>query len=425
MAFRDLWARLGRLGLAGAVTCLIAIPLSGCGGAVPTPELVTVAFVHLDADTEFYEPLVRKFSESYPHITVELHARPWNAMDDLSASDADVFAADAFTLGELQQQGDILNLDPFVEQDASLDLADFYPGTVELLTREGKTWAVPAGLDMDVMYYSQDLFDQRGVPYPEIGWAWDDFLNRALAIRDPEAGVFGYTTTPGYSDAVLFVYQHGGRIVDDLRNPSHTTFDDPSTIEALEWYGKLFHEFDVAPTRDEVRKAFGGGQYAAYDGIRHGKVGMWILSLSERGGRGWPVEWFVNWGMAPLPRDAQFVTDAWVEGYAISSQTQQPDACWQWILFLSQQMTDRLMPARRSLAESTAFGRQVGSDVASVARESIENAALVSPWILDEFGEVMEIFEQAVGQIIEGDATPQEAMDWAQREAESRNPQPE
>ena len=62
---------------------------------------------------------------------------------------------------------------------------------------EGKTWAIPSGMNPLVVYYNQDLFDQYGVPYPENGWTWDDFLSVALAIRDPEAGVFGYANLVG------------------------------------------------------------------------------------------------------------------------------------------------------------------------------------------------------------------------------------
>jgi ABC-type glycerol-3-phosphate transport system substrate-binding protein len=36
------------------------------------------------------------------------------------------------------------------------------------------------------------------------------------------------------------------------------------------------------------------------------------------------------------------------------------------------------------------------------------------------FGEALDIFGQAVSEIISGDKTPQEAMDLAQQEAEAR-----
>ena len=35
-----------------------------------------------------------------------------------------------------------------------------------------------------------------------------------LAQRDEDGRGFGYTTVPDHWDAILFVYQHGGRIVD-------------------------------------------------------------------------------------------------------------------------------------------------------------------------------------------------------------------
>jgi multiple sugar transport system substrate-binding protein len=408
----------GGFGLICAIVCLLVVSLSGCTEATPTPEPVTIVFAHPEVDTEYYEPLAQEFNESHFHITVELQPSTGDALVDLSTGAKDVLAADAFSIRGLQEQGEILSLDPFIEQDGSFNRSDLYPGTMEILASEGETWAIPAGVDMYVMYYSQDLFDEHEVPYPQMGWSWDDFLNSTLAIRDADAGVFGYATTPGHFDAVMFIYQYGGRILDDVQRPTRTTFDDPLTVEALEWYAKLFHEYDVAPTAKQAREAFGGGRYAVYNGLRHGKVGMWMGMLSERGGLIWPVEWFVNWGVVPLPHAVRSVTYGLAEGYAVSSQTQNPDVCWQWICFLSRQMHYRLMPARQSLAESAAYEGLVGSQVAAVAGASMENAVLVSPWIGAEFEEAMNLFGEAIDQIVSGDATPQEAMNWAQQGAE-------
>ena len=330
----------------------------------------------------------------------------------------------------LLERGDILSLDPFVEQDRSFDLSDFYPGGVELLTIENRMWAVPSGVDPVVMFYNRDLFDQHGVPYPEIGWTWEDFLNAGISITDPDASIYGYTTigptsNPTYPDVAFFVYQHGGRLFDSLQDPTRTMFDDPLTVEALEWYARLYHEYDVAPTPQEARRAFGGGQYAIFNGLRHGQVGMWNGAFSERGGLTWPVEWFVNWGMAPLPQDVQSITQADVEGYAIHTQTQHPDACWEWIVFLSQQtlsdaqLSHRLMPARKSVAESTAYGQLVGADIAAVARVAMENAVMIDPVAFAQFEDAMDIFGEAVGEVVDENLTPQEAMEQAQQRVEN------
>ena len=408
-------SRIGGLGLACVVFCLLAIPISGCGVTSPTPEPARIAFAHRQGETDFYQALVQKFNESYPHITVELQGP--------GAFKADVFLDLPFSANERQKQDEILSLDSFIEQDESFDLGDFYPGTVELFTSEGKTLAIPSGVNTLVMFYNQDLFDQYDVSYPEIGWTWDEFLNAALAIRDPDASIFGYTGSLGSDspDAVLFIYQHGGRIFDDLQNPTRTTFDDPLTIEALEWYARLINKHNVAPTPEQARRVFGTSGSGIYRGILQNKVGMWIGWFAERGGLTWPVEWYMRWGVVPVPRDAQSVTMAMAEGYFISAETQHPDACWQWIAFLSRQMPSSMIPSRKSVAESTAYEQQVGSEVASVARASIENAELVSPE-LAEFGENLDLFFRALDNIINERSTPEEAMSWAQREFEKRKP---
>ena len=390
---------------------------------MPTPEPVTIVFAHSGSDAEYYEALAQGFHERYPHLTVEMRPRRSFQQFQQTNPDADVFVSSSFALSELREEGDVLSLDPFIEQDASFDLSDFYPGTVEAFTSEGRVWAIPAGVDMLVMFYNQDLFDQYDVPYPEVGWRWGDFLDTALALRDPEASVFGYAPTDRIYDAVSFIYQHGGRMFDDLQNPTRPTFDDPLTIEALEWYAGLIHEHNVVPTQEQLYDEDLGGAGSAVVGVYLNKIGLWTGWLSERGGgrRGgdtWPGDWKMRWGMAPLPRDAQSATLMSIEGYFVSSQAQHPDACWQWISFLSKQTSRLLTPARKSLVESAAYEQQVGSGVAAVARASMESAMMPSPRLVEFGGGVWELFWRALDEIVSGRSTPEEAMTRAQQEAE-------
>jgi len=387
---------------------------------MPTPEPVTIMFAYSGSDAEYYQALVQEFHERYPHLTVELrprHSFPFRQTNP----DADVFVSSSFALSELQERGEVLSLDTFIEQDASFDLADFYPGTVQAFTSEGRVWAIPAGVDMLVMFYNQDLFDQYDVPYPEVGWTWADFLDRALALRDPETSVFGYAPTDRIFDAVSLIYQHGGRLLDDLQNPTRPTFNEPLTIEALEWYARLIHEYNVVPTQQQLYEDLGGAGSAVV-GVYLNKIGMWTGWLSERGGgkgsETWPGEWKMRWGVAPMPRDVQSATPMSVEGYFVSSRAQHPDACWQWISFLSKQPSHRLMPARKSLVESATYEQQIGSQVAAVAQVSMESAMLPSPRLVEFGGGVWEIFWRALDEIASGRSTPEEAMTRAQQEAE-------
>ena len=165
------------LGLA-LVPGLLAGLLAGCGRIVPAAEPVTISFAHPEPDAEFYQGLVGEFNQRYPYITIELKPTHWELLGGIAdSSGVDVFVNSEFALGSLREEGAVLDLTPFVEQDTGFNLDDLHPGTVGLFTREGKLWAIPSNADMLVMYYNQDLFDQYNVPLPETGWTWDDFLS--------------------------------------------------------------------------------------------------------------------------------------------------------------------------------------------------------------------------------------------------------
>jgi hypothetical protein len=103
----------------------------------------------------------------------------------------------------------------------------------------------------------------------------------------------------------------------------------------------------------------------------------------------------------------------------ISSQASSHDACWRWAIFLSEQMSGRLVLARKSLVESSRYEQLAGEDVVAAGRESLESVMLVSYGVLftDYVGEMNRLFA-ALDRVVEGEATPREALDWAQTEAE-------
>jgi multiple sugar transport system substrate-binding protein len=402
-----------------AIAYLLAVVLSGCQNSelAPTPRPVTITFVCPSYDVEFYQALVSEFNASYPQITVEL--KPVRGGDfEVDPRTVDVFIATPYQVTALQEQGDILNLSPIIEQSLSLDPPDFHPGVLEAFSTEEGIWAVPLGVDPLVMYYNKDLFDSFGAAYPRNGWEWEDFLEAALAVTDLETNTFGYISTPDSADPLLFIYQHGGRILDSLEEPTRTTYDDPLTVEAVEWYADLVLDHNVIPTPIQMQQAFPGGDRGVYGAIYSGRIGMWVGSLSERSGQDWRRHWDMEWGVVGLPRDLQSITLIDAEGYFISAHTQQREACWRWVSFLSKRPTSRMAPARRSLLESDAYEQEAGKEIAAAARDSLGNAVMISPR-LAAFGEVIDqTLSPAIETILEEGATPEEALTVAQGEAE-------
>ena len=184
MSFQNSRAKIKDLAWLWAVVGLMVLLFSGCAGPmslpepVPTAEPVAIKFVY-DEDVvypDYYERLAEAFHEQYPHITINLQPAGWE-------QDWDVVADNEFWISGMQRGGVIRSLNSFIEQDETFDLSDFYPAPLEFMTIDGELMAIPVGTDVSVMYYNRDLFDEYGVSYPETDWSWDDFLNRATALR--------------------------------------------------------------------------------------------------------------------------------------------------------------------------------------------------------------------------------------------------
>ncbi len=393
----------------------------------PESQPVTIAFAFaLPGDrtneVRYFETLAEQFNLQYPHITVEIETVSRDPL--LLYSTADVFSLDLGDYQEFREQDSLLALDSFIEQDETFDRADLYPSAMDSLREEGQTWGIPVGIDPYVMFYNQDLFDQYGVPYPASGWTWDDFLETALALNHPEDNVYayghaGFGPTASYPDGWFFINANGGKVLDDWNNPSRVIFDDPLTIEALEWYADLYHVHNVAITSQQAVDLFGSpADFSVYRGIFAGNIGTWIGSFSTRGGKlyGMPP-WAFRWGVVALPRRAQPFSYAYCDIYAISAQTQYPEAAWKWLSFLSWQIPLRHAPARISVAQSEAYTGQVGGDNAAIMLAALEQATFPYGRRLNDIQEVLNYFFASIDRIIDEKLSPQEALSWGERES--------
>jgi hypothetical protein len=149
------------------------------------------------------------------------------------------------------------------------------------------------------------------------------------------------------------------------------------------------------------------------EGWLHDRIAMMAMPIDQRDETkrvGWGGEWPARWGVVPLPGDARSATMALVEGYAISAHAARPEACWQWIAFLSKQIAPANIPARRSVAESDVYREQVGAQTAALVQAILEDSLLI--YLRDR--ELLQVFVGAVTQVLEGEATAAQAMQWAQ-----------
>jgi len=395
--------------------CAVSVVLAGCSGLFSTPEPVTLSFVFSEGEAADYQAWAQEFQEKYPTITIELKSREGLSGDLLLQEDT--FTGTQFDLQGWVQQQAVLPLSPFVEQAADLASEDFYRGTLQVFGSQGQLWALPYGVDLLMMYYNKNLFDRYGVPYPQVGWTWSDFIDLAMAVTDVNADQFGYalqySNEFGIYEPVVFIYQHGGRVFDDLQNPTRATLNEPLNVEAMEWYADLIYDYHIAPTRAEGPQRM---RSYPWQGVIEQKYAMWSMMFSTRGGMRWPVEQETNWGMVPWPKDQNAASLGMATGLFIAASTEHPDEAWQWIEFLSHKTPLYQMPARQSLVGSKAYEELVGVEAALAARAALEEAILVNPSLLG-FEAAIGALSEALDAIRNGDATPQAALDAAQEKS--------
>lgn len=418
-------------------------------GATPAPTLVmapvertpvsqaatTITFIPGlgSLNLEPYRRIADRFHEEYPDIRVELKALD---LSNTAAMNLPGLAAasDCFQwysgFQDPATRAAVLALDPFLEADAALDTADFYPATVKQFTYQEQLLGLPADITPFIIEYNTALFDAAGVAYPSADWTWEEFLETAasLTVGEGETKQYGYVAEAfEASDLLLMLERLGAKPLDGSTEPPSFTYNDPSVVEAMNWYAALTTKYAVKPAYiTDVTKLLGASS-AYLDRevlINGGRAAMWTNSGTTAAlfsGRG-----ELEIGAAPLPARADGTSRGGMlttSGYFISGDTPHREACWRWLTFLSaQQDAAQGLPARRSVAESDAYRGRVGESRAAAYIASVADADQPSSFQIYEeeewMGGALFWLTQAYGKVVSGERGVEDALDEAQDLAE-------
>ena len=131
----------------------------------------------------------------------------------------DVFWMHSNTAQMYMENDILLDLDPYIEKDETMDLSKYYQGIVDLYTRsDGKHFAIPKDHDTIALLYNKAIFDQYGVDYPTADWTWEDMYEAAKKITEGSNGdVYGLAmnTSNNQDGWYNLVEGYGGHIITD------------------------------------------------------------------------------------------------------------------------------------------------------------------------------------------------------------------
>lgn len=131
----------------------------------------------------------------------------------------DVFWMHSNTATIYMENNLLLNLDPYIAKDTSINMKDYYAGIRELYTRkDGKVFALPKDHDTIAMIYNKAIFDKYGVSYPSDSWTYEDMYAAAKKITEASKGdVYGVAinTSNNQDGWYNLVYAYGGKVITD------------------------------------------------------------------------------------------------------------------------------------------------------------------------------------------------------------------
>lgn len=222
------------------VLCL-SVFVSGCKS---NDNRVTIQFASWGSKTEveIIKNIIGEFEVEHPNIKIEFLHIPQNYFQKIhllfaSNTDPDVLFLNNHYLPLYANAGRLLPLSP--------DTKVFDEKVLKTLSWHDEIYAIPRDISLLVVYYNKDLFKRSGVAFPQQGWSQQEFLAKALKIKE-KTGAFGVSFEEEPLFYLPYVMSEGGSFFD---------IDSPQTQRALEYYSDLRNKYHVAPKREESASA--------------------------------------------------------------------------------------------------------------------------------------------------------------------------
>lgn len=278
-----------------------------------------------DAQTSGVNALIDGFEKTQDTIKVQATLVPWNEYwTKLQTALPTGTGPDVFWMNLYSKQyidaGLLMDLTDKISEDG-MDM-DKYPASVTAYyTDNGKYYGIPKDYDGTAIFYNKAIFDEMGVAYPKADWTWEEFRETAKALTNSDH--YGFVCNPdGNSGYQNFIYQNGGKLVDDEGNP---TVNTKEVVGALQFEHDLMYEDHISPTGTEQLEMgysdmFVGGKTAMVsDGSWD--LGKYVEALGD------------NCQIAELPTGVRKGATTHGLAYCIAENSSNKEAAWEFVRY--------------------------------------------------------------------------------------------
>ncbi len=347
---------------------------------------VKVAFWGGPEEIEIITNSITDWQTEHPQIKIVFEHTPYSGYDskiltriaggaapDIITTEVDYFVTFA--------SKDVLeDLTPYFKSDPSgFSKEEFFDSIVDRFTYHNQFLALPRDVAPKAcVFYNKKLFDEAKLPYPTDDWTFDDLLriSRELTKKNESGRVTQYGFYSGMGMWRNYVYEFGGALVDDVKNPTKTLLADPKSVEGLQFYSNLINVYGVMPTPVAyVNYGVDIGQLFARKQIAMFASGIWDTpSLRQYKDMDWDIVMF------PKGKAEQRAFDTGGSGYAMLKTSKNKAAAWEVLKALTGAkgqeklaMGGLAQPSRKAVAEGPLWA---GDTVSKPANKKMLNEAV-------------------------------------------------
>ena len=381
-----------------------------------------------DAEIEYNQKMSELFMQTHPGTTVIFEGIN-DSYDTtvetryIGGQSYDVIYGHPSTLLKWAQEGMLMDIsDVYAENEFLWDETKYMTNIYDLFQYQGKYFGTVAGADTFVLFYNKNKLDEAGLPYPTKDTTWEELADmaRKTTIRDEDGAPIslGLASSYGYYSFFPILYAHGGKMLDDMNNPTKVVFNSPETIEALKWIQSSTNgDGYFSPAGEDntfLTGWFPTGEYTFHISGVYDIV--YMTGIEDFG-----------WDIAPLPQTKQNPGDTAVltAGYAVSAQTQNEELAKEFVLWLTSDEAQKLLSetgiftvANITVAMDPEVLNIPGApEHHSVRVETIPYGQNLQGQCLC-WNEMMSVFDNYMWQLYEGNITPEDCAAAIQAECE-------
>ena len=243
---------------AGFMAAAMLLSLTACGKSKEEkkPEAeskengaVTLTFWNgfTGADGEVLRKIVDDFNaENDKKITIEMDIMPWDNFNEMLPTAVTSGTAPDFALMQARdtpqyvQNGALQPMDSFWEFEG-VDKSDFNEESINMGILDGKQYSIAMQLQTFYLYWNKDIFKAAGLDPEQPPKTWDELVEIAPKLADPEKNVSGFLV-PYNIGNVLFswIKSAGGNVLNDDYTKSE--INSPENLEVLKTMQSLVQE---------------------------------------------------------------------------------------------------------------------------------------------------------------------------------------